>query len=199
MAIFDRFEGTLGQRTGIIRALQVCARHGRRPRRCAPAPPPAGPLKSRGITIVSLVRSFCATKQPVPVQTPGGLAPSIVADAADGADGVMESILTYGRYPDSLWPLSRLSAFPTAPRGQRRSQSRECGGRSAPAAADQRVRAGSLASRSRHSWCHSSTFSRASSRSRNQWRSRHSSRTVANRGVQNAYHTHGLAKESVRK
>jgi hypothetical protein len=30
---------------------------------------------------------------------------SIVADAADGADGVMESILTYGRYPDSLWPL----------------------------------------------------------------------------------------------
>jgi hypothetical protein len=64
---------------------------------------------------------------------------SIVADAADGADGVMQLVLAYGRYPDRPHSQSALAA-------EHNFQSRVCGGSSAPGAAGQRVRVDSLAS-----------------------------------------------------
>ena len=59
------------------------------------------PLLRNPLFCVSTVSIVC-TKAPVPVRAEDGLDPlqSIVADAADGTDGVMQLVLAYGRYPD---------------------------------------------------------------------------------------------------
>ena len=63
----------------------------------------------------------------------------VVADAADGADGVTGLMLTYGRYPDCPRPQPPLAAEDNLnPKRAKR--------RSVPDAAGQRVRGDSLAS-----------------------------------------------------
>jgi len=61
------------------------------------------PIDAAGAPLfcVSTVSIVC-TKAPVPVRAADSLDPlqSIVADAADGTDGVMQLVLAYGRYPD---------------------------------------------------------------------------------------------------
>ncbi len=70
------------------------------------------PLITAKLFCVSTVSTVCPIKEPVQSGAGGDL-DSLhvhVADAADGADGGMVSVLTYGSYPDCSHSLPFLSA-----------------------------------------------------------------------------------------
>src|SRR5215470_2233624 len=73
------------------------------PQGLSSAPPYPCSRRSCGIRyFASGPSASSALKVPVPVRAEDGLDPlqSIVADAADGTDGVMQLVLAYGRYPN---------------------------------------------------------------------------------------------------
>jgi hypothetical protein len=81
---------------------------------------------------VGTVSIVCIIRAPAPDRAKDQRATSVVADAADGADGVIQLVLAYGRYPDVRVPnrpsRSKTISFPSARR-------KVCARRSRPASA----------------------------------------------------------------